>query len=229
MIRIAILEKEQWVKDILYECVRLFAETECSFGCYTKISQLIKGDANCRFDMIILHGMFDTPRVLSALMPKEGARIVLFSKESSELGPERKGILEMDRRHIRMEMKRIAPQLITYLRNRQVYHLRSRRLSIPLIINDIYYIEKQDKNVIYHTARGLFHERKVLKELEELLYAHNFWRIHSRYLINSSHISAYQKDALILHGEIRLPIARARRAQIQAWIQHSQESVMRSI
>ena len=35
MIRIAILEKEQWVKDILYDCVRLFAETEWSFVCYT--------------------------------------------------------------------------------------------------------------------------------------------------------------------------------------------------
>ena len=47
---------------------------------------------------------------------------------------------------------------------------------VKIDIADIYYIEGQRHNVIYYTSRGDYCSRITMKELEEKLAVHNFFR-----------------------------------------------------
>ncbi len=217
MIRIAILEKEPCAKDLIYEFGRMITDMEWSFVCYTKISQLVKGDEMRNFDMIVLHEMFHSTRVKTSLMAHHPRRLLMYCMESDkakQLGLRSDRILYIDRSHIKQEMKRITSQLNTFLRQRQEYILSYRHVSLPLQISDIYYIEKKDKNIIYHSARGTFKERKTLQEAETYFKETGFVRLHARSLIHLMHGSSFTKDHVILMCHVRLPIARARKKEV---------------
>ena len=57
--------------------------------------------------------------------------------------------------------------------------------DVALSSQDLYYIEVMDKNLTYHTAKGVFHGRSVgLKKLEEDLAPCGFCRCSGSFLVN---------------------------------------------
>ena len=80
-------------------------------------------------------------------------------------------------------------------------------------MHEIYYLEKDNKNIIYHTKKGDFSERKSMKDVEDYFSQYGFIRIHSTYMVNFTHIDRVETEFVYLKNEA-LPIARARRNDV---------------
>lgn len=106
---------------------------------------------------------------------------------------------------------------------RGVLDIRSRVQSAELVLtandavqrfrlDEIYYIESMDHNLIYHTSRGEFSERRPIREREEQLTGYDFVRVSNSYLVNLKHVSTMSSNIVVVHGE-QLPIGRTKRKE----------------
>ena len=75
---------------------------------------------------------------------------------------------------------------------------RQNHISVPLKISDIYYIEKDNKNLVYHTKRGEFSERKSIKDAEKYFEKYHFLRIHSSFLVNLQYVTRFETESVFL-------------------------------
>lgn len=224
MLRIAILEKEQITKDIIFELSKVMDDLEWSFAHFTKISAFAKADAKQFFDIVFFNETFITPRISAAFVESEVKRIVIYCMDHeirNAKAYERGRILSLDRRNIKAEIKRIQPHLTSLLRSHKEYVLTYNNVFIPLRMQDIYYIEKSEKSLIYHTIRGEFRERKTMSEAQAHFEQYDFIRIHASYLVNSMYISKIKQDLLELQTHIKLPISRTRKKEVIAWFHDS--------
>ncbi|MDR0885527.1 MAG: LytTR family DNA-binding domain-containing protein [Clostridiales Family XIII bacterium] len=73
--------------------------------------------------------------------------------------------------------------------------------SRQLNLSDIFYIESQNHNLIYHTSQGDFISSGALKNIEAELQSMYFERGNSGYLINLRHVDALQDGCAIVNGE----------------------------
>lgn len=69
-----------------------------------------------------------------------------------------------------------------------------------LDIKDIYYIEGQGHYACYHTAKGEFISRITLKELEEEMCKHGFFRCGKGYLVNMKYVEGISGGDCIIQG-----------------------------
>lgn len=221
MLRIAILEKEQSAKDVIFECAKILHEMEWTFSHFTKISEFAKAEEKYNFDIVFFNEVFHTTRISHSFVERYPRRIIIYCmeeiSEAQLLDCHSGRILYIDRNHIKEEMKRIQPHLLSLLRAHKEYLISYNKLLIPMRMQDIYYIEKNEKNVIYHTIRGIFKERKTMLEAELYFKDYDFLRIHASYLVNVQHITKVQNDIVTLDNQIELPIARARKKEVIEW------------
>lgn len=75
--------------------------------------------------------------------------------------------------------------------------------------SDIYYIESQAHNLVYHTRDGIFLSTGTMKSIEELFEKLNFSRANKGYLINLEHVEGIRDKCAIVKGE-KLLISRPR-------------------
>lgn len=217
MLRVAVLENEETAKTILLELAVLLEKEDCVLHYFTRISQFAKADAQREYHMVIFHEKLEVPRVTQSFVVEKPQRIIIYTK--SELTPSQREILPfervmyIDRNHIDTEMKRIAPYVKKLLKNHEEYLLSYNNVKVPLKIKDIYYIEKEDKSLIYHTRRGEFRERKNMKEAVALFKPYNFLWVHVSYLVNMEYIQKIEGDTVSLH-KFHLPIARSKKAEV---------------
>lgn len=220
MLRIAILEKEQTAKDIIFECAKILGEWEWTFAHFTKISDFAHADERLTFDCLIMNELFHTQRISASFVETQPSRIVIYCME--ELTPamqlHKNGrIFYIERKHIKIEMNRIKDQLLSLLRSRKEYLISYANLLVPIQIQDIFYIEKSEKKLIYHTRKGIFQERKTMAQAEKLFSSYDFIRIHAGILVNVAHTAKITKEAVVLTNGEELPIARARRKAVVDW------------
>lgn len=220
MLRIAILEKEQTAKDIIFECAKILGSWEWTFAHFTKISEFAHADEQQKFDCLIMNELFHTPRISSSFIEGHPSRIVIYCMDSltSAMEIQTNGrILYIDRRQIKAEMNRIKGQLLALLQSRKEYLLSYANLLVPMQIQDIYYIEKSEKKLIYHTRKGIFKERKTMAQAEQVFLAYDFVRIHASFLVNVIHVAQITKETMVLSNQEELPIARARKKAVIDW------------
>lgn len=79
-------------------------------------------------------------------------------------------------------------------------------------ISDIYYIESEGHNLVYHTKDGSFVSAGTMKSLESGMGENDFTRINKCYLVNLEHVDGVQDKYAIVHGD-RLLISRPRMKQ----------------
>ncbi len=62
---------------------------------------------------------------------------------------------------------------------------------------------------------------KTLKEFEELLTAHGFYRVHQSHLVNTVYLKEFIKseDMLILHDDTKIPVSSRRRAEVMKMLE----------
>ncbi|HJB00136.1 MAG TPA: LytTR family DNA-binding domain-containing protein [Candidatus Mediterraneibacter merdavium] len=77
---------------------------------------------------------------------------------------------------------------------------------------DIYYIESQGHDLIYHTKDGTPVAGSTMKSVEDRMTEMDFFRINKCYLVNLEHVEGVQDKYAVVHGE-RLLISRPRMKQ----------------
>ncbi|MDE6888854.1 MAG: LytTR family DNA-binding domain-containing protein [Eubacterium sp.] len=87
--------------------------------------------------------------------------------------------------------------------------IRTRDGVMRMDAADIYYVESQAHNLIYHTKDGVFVASGTMKQAEELLQGMNFSRGNKGYLINLEHVEGVQDKCAVVKGE-KLLISRPR-------------------
>ena len=80
---------------------------------------------------------------------------------------------------------------------------------LRLDASDIYYVESQAHNLIYHTKDGIFVASGTMKQAEELLRGMHFSRGNKGYLINLEHVQGVRDKCAVVQGE-KLLISRPR-------------------
>lgn len=92
-------------------------------------------------------------------------------------------------------------------------------ISIPteagihkIAVSDIYYIESQGHYARYQTEKGEFISRITLKELEEAMCEHGFFRCGKGYLVNMRHVDGISGGDCMIHGE-HIPVSRNKKKE----------------
>ncbi|MCR5294569.1 MAG: LytTR family DNA-binding domain-containing protein [Lachnospiraceae bacterium] len=80
---------------------------------------------------------------------------------------------------------------------------------------EIYYIESEGHNIVYHTKTGDYRIRGKMADLERELGPHGFFRCNKGYLVNLLHIGGVEGSACLVNGE-KLLISRARKNDFMA-------------
>jgi DNA-binding LytR/AlgR family response regulator len=94
--------------------------------------------------------------------------------------------------------------------------------NVKLEISDILYIEKCRYGCIAHVIKkksendfeGKLLIKEKLEHIYEKLHNYNFEYAHSSYIVNMSYVDECDKTQLILDGDIRLDISRAKSKNI---------------
>ncbi|MBQ7795455.1 MAG: response regulator transcription factor [Lachnospiraceae bacterium] len=77
-------------------------------------------------------------------------------------------------------------------------------------INQIYFIEVQNRILHYHTDEGEFTMRGTMQSVEEMFASHPFVKCNHWYMVNLSHVSEVRKNTVIVGGH-ELEISRRNR------------------
>ena len=89
----------------------------------------------------------------------------------------------------------------------------STKTGVRLIkLEDLYYIESDAHNLIYHTAKGDFITRERIKDAEKNMEGKGFFRSNKCYLVNLQHVDGIHDGCCEIKGK-KLLISRARRSE----------------
>lgn len=77
--------------------------------------------------------------------------------------------------------------------------------------NDIYYIEIENRFLVYHTAEGDFSQRGTLQSAEEMFQNYHFVKCNHWYLVNLKYVTEIEENIAHVAGS-RLEISRRNRA-----------------
>lgn len=80
---------------------------------------------------------------------------------------------------------------------------------LRLMTSDIYYVESEGHNLIYHTRKGDYSSSGTMKFAEEILSGSSFIRGNTCYLINLEHVEGIQGKCAVVKGQ-QLQISRPR-------------------
>lgn len=85
--------------------------------------------------------------------------------------------------------------------------IRKNQSIVPLDFNDVYYIEASDNYSILYTETDKHVVSQTLKNIEEVLHAQGYCRIHKTYLVNLRKIDRIEQSVVFVNGS-PLPIGK---------------------
>ena len=92
--------------------------------------------------------------------------------------------------------------------------LNVQKKKVKILFSDIVYVESQREHIKIVTTKGEFISKMTTHEMEQLLPANSFIRIHRSFIVSVSRIDSYTADILQVNG-ISLPIGRGYREVIE--------------
>lgn len=90
------------------------------------------------------------------------------------------------------------------------------RRFVKLDFSEIRYVEGWKEYVKIFTATDKFITLESLNKLENTLPAEHFIRVHKSFIVAKDQVRQMDGDDLILAGDVRVPVARARKQQVKA-------------
>lgn len=97
-------------------------------------------------------------------------------------------------------------------REQKVISVNIKGGTVRLDVANIYYIESQGHNLIFHTASGEYESSGAMKDVEDKLCTMNFFRGNKGYLINLAHVDGVQEGCAMVRGE-SLVLSRSRKKE----------------
>ncbi len=92
--------------------------------------------------------------------------------------------------------------------------LNSEKKKIKILFSEIVYVESQQEYNKIVTTKKVYFSKITLSEMESLLPAHLFKRIHRSYIISVSKIESYTAEEVVVNG-IPIPIGRSYRGILE--------------
>lgn len=118
--------------------------------------------------------------------------------------------------HIDSELEEAVIRLYKYLYNSHQYYtftFHGKLISLPY--NKIKYIEAYGHEVIIHTTDTDIRTTKSLSEIEKVLSAYEFIRIHKSFIANTRFVFSVERNNIILTDNSSLPVSRAKSEEIK--------------
>ncbi len=81
-----------------------------------------------------------------------------------------------------------------------------------LDVNDIYYVEVRDHDLIYHTKGEEITLRGTMKEVEIKFEKNHFFRCSKGYLVNLEYVESFQDNNIQVGGDL-IPVSRAKKKE----------------
>ena len=217
MIRVALLEYEKETKDIVFILSKMFMDVDWTFRHYTKASDLLKAMKEEEYNVFIFDEIFKTPRMESVFVHDNPNAIFIYvctntivTRQDDQRG--RIFYIEKDKLNSRLnDLKEI---ITSQSKQKDLYTLSYDGVKVNLPYEEIYYLEKNEKMVYFHTRKGVFHQRINMSDLESVFEPYGFIRTHVSYLVNGKHIVAWYKDEVDLITGEKIPLSRAQKKKI---------------
>lgn len=217
MIRIAILEYEKETKDIVFQLGKLFKKSDWTFRHFWKASELAKAMKEEEYQIFIFDEMFKTPRLESVFVHDNPNAFFIYVCEDTNKtkgNDQRERILYIEKKRLVQDLDDHASLIQKQGSQSEIYALSYNGVHVNLPYESIYYLEKIDKMVHFHTKKGEFQKRVNMSDLEKEFTPYGFLRVHVSYLVNSKHITAWYKDEVELLSHERIPLSRQQKRKI---------------
>lgn len=220
MIKIAIVEDEELYISKLEQYLKQYqdeSEEKFELTVYRDGDEITSG-YKAQFDIILMDIQMKFVDGMSAaeeIRKQDSQVIILFITNMAQYAIRGYEVDALD-----YILKPVTYFTFSQKLNKAVERIKSRKtcfVAIPIKggfrkmdINEIYYVESQSHMLLYHTAGEILTCRGNMKEIENMLAAHGFFRINKGHLVNMKYVDTVLDGNCSMNGE-SLPIARARR------------------
>ncbi len=222
MYRIAVVEDEQQYRDEVCQYIEQYAtEHQLKFDVTTYTDgQEIVDDVQKHYDIIffdiemtLLNGM-DAAKVIRE---RDVNVVMVFITNMAQYAIEGYEVGALD-----FVLKPIDYYGFSFRLARALGRVQKKQGNLEFAINtpggikklnsnDIYYIEIENRFLVYHTAEGDFSQRGTLQSAEEMFQDYHFVKCNHWYLVNLKYVTEIEENIVHVAGS-RLEISRRNRA-----------------
>ena len=222
MYRIAVVEDEQQYRDEVCQYIEQYAtEHQLKFDVTTYTDgQEIVDDVQKHYDIIffdiemtLLNGM-DAAKVIRE---RDVNVVMVFITNMAQYAIEGYEVGALD-----FVLKPIDYYGFSFRLARALGRVQKKQGNLEFAINtpggikklnsnDIYYIEIENRFLVYHTAEGDFSPRGTLQSAEEMFQNYHFVKCNHWYLVNLKYVTEIEENIVHVAGS-RLEISRRNRA-----------------
>lgn len=208
MLHIAIVERESAAKEIVFQIGLLLHDYAWTFQHFTSLVDFVKQQQETSFEVVLLNDKFQNQRIYDSIIKGKNNTVIFTSSKSGKpiyTDTYFINVLNQDEMH-----EQLNEIIVPIVKRQEEFYFSYNNVNIMMKINDIQYIEKQDKFLVYHTKLGEFKRRGNMMDVVTYFQAFGFIHIHVSYLVNESIIFGLDKEYLILNNQKRLPISRSK-------------------
>lgn len=211
MLNIAIVDDEKAYIDQIQEYITQYGQEknrEIQTEVFLDGDSLLNGD-NRRFDIILLDiemGEKNGMDVAREIRKTDQDVVIVFITNMAQYAINGYEVGALD-----YVLKPINYYTFSVRLERAVARVKKHQLDEVLInlpdgikrirVDQIHYVEVQNRMLHYHTEEGIFIVRGTLQGAEELLRESHFVRCNHWYLVNLQHVSEIRKNLVIVAGD----------------------------
>lgn len=218
MIRVALLEHEKETKEVVFTLSKIFDGVDWTFRHFYKPSVLAKVCQNQDFQIFVFDEMFKSNRFESVFVHDHPNTLILYlcqDVRQLRADDQRHRVFYLSKDTIQEDLQAISNQLLTQTKQADLYSIQYNGVHVSIPYEDIYYLEKMDKMVYFHTKKGVFHKRMNMSDAQEAFASYGFLRIHVSYIVNEKHITAWFHDAVQINDHEMIPMSRSQKRKIK--------------
>lgn len=219
MLRIAIVEDEENYIHILRQYLQQFQEET---GEDIEITEYHDGDEiaafyKAQFDIILMDiemKFIDGMTAAEEIRKKDESVVIIFITNAPQYAIRGYEVGALD-----YILKPVSYFVFVQKLNKAITKLKKREKRwvtistkngvMRLEVSNIYYIESEGHNLIYHTKTEKILSAGTMKAMEEVMGRLDFTRINKCYLVNLEHVEGIRDKFAVVHGE-KLLISRPR-------------------
>lgn len=220
MLRIAVTDDEQSCRDQLVDYIRQYGQ---EIGAEFEVQTFASGEAllaadPAGFAIILLDIQMsgtDGMSVARSIRAQNDKVVLMFITNMAQYALQGYEVDALD-----FVLKPINYYTFSLRFKRAIERASSRRANqflvhtkdslVRLSTADIYYVESQNRMLVYHTAGGTYEVRGTMAAAEQQLAPYHFVKCNHWYLVNLAHVSELRKDTAIVAGQ-ELDISRRNR------------------
>ncbi len=220
MVRVALVDDDAAYRRTLKEHLNRYAQEH---NAVFRIQEFTDGDEiaedyNAGYDVIfmdVVMNYMDGVKAAEHIRSMDAEVIIIFISNEPRFAWKGYGVEALD-----YLIKPVTYQDFTLRMSRAMERLRRRSpkyFTIPvkggiqkLNIQELYYVEVQDHDLVFHTPSGNFSSKGTLSEIEQRLDMGSFFRCNKCYLINLGQVQSIQGCDVVVGGDW-LQVSRAKK------------------